>query len=558
MDPIIDEDQRLRKILRAPNKEEHLKALSDELEEKERRMLQSISEDYLNIINRCSDLEKIRKILPRVLEANAELERSMDDMVLQYADVMREMDENEQIKGRLGQVMAELREVRKFIESARRCEEMDIRGDLRNYFHFGKNVDYLRERLSFFKNYTFYTTMNQLYMRLSSKLSDTMMDDIEMWNSSVGNSTFELGRSVIEKMSAGREESLIFDPLDSLRGEVMAQQFLTIFYVARRFMKNDLAIVDRTNQRRREHISRILEQDETRIFKGISGFVLVSSYLIRMDIRFQIYSQLIFELLEKKRRLLEGRNFPQIKEDLVSLRRLVMRLGLDCEDLDRIISVAAFNYFESHELAGRDIEDVEQSITTFTNSCLDFLSNISQCSNELDELLAKKVDSHLCRLIEESQDDVGRFFEVCDISNRVLGRIRERNVFYRDLEFNSANEARRISALYADDTIRCGKEEIDKLFRNVLGNEDFGIELQRIFSSIGKLRFQEEFHMRISRELVEFIRDKFRAELEKFTELSKPNRRVFEGHISSFYSYLKKNYPETLGPFLPVVDLAKR
>jgi hypothetical protein len=552
-----DEDQRLRRILRAHNKEEHLKSLSDELEAKERRMLQSISEDYLGIINRCSDLEKVRKILPRALSVNAELGTSVSDIVLQYADVIGEIDTNKKIKARLDSVMAELREIRAFIEKARECEELDVGGGLKNYFYFGRNVEYLRERLSFFRNYTFYTTMSQLCMRLSSRLTSTMMDGVEMWNTSVSNNIMELGRSAIEKVG-GTEDTLIFDPLDSLRGEVATRQFLAIFYVAKRFTKTDLAVVDRINQRRREHITGIMERDDFQVLKAVSGFILVSSYLIGIDIRFQIYSQLVFELLGRKRRLLEGRNFPEIREDLVSLRRLVVRLGLDCEDLDRTISIAAFNYFESHELAEVEIDDIEQSLTTFADSCLGFISNISQCSNELDELLAKKIDAHLCRLIEEGQDDVGRFFDICNISSRILGRITERNAFYRDLEFRSASEMRRISTLYADDTVKCGKEEVDGLFKNVVGNEDFGIELQKIFSSIGKLKFQDEFHMRINRELVEFIREKFRAELERFADLSKPNRRVIEGHISSFYSYLKRNYPGTLEVFLPVVDLAKK
>lgn len=564
MNLTIEEELRLKTIIRSDEKERLSVELSGEIEKKEKVMLESISEDYLNIINKCTDLERVKQILPRIASVNEELGASIRDVTMQHMEVVREIEESEQVKSRLDLVMDELREVLRFMEMASECEDADedARGEPLYYYRMARNVQCMGERLSFFQKYTFFTNMSRIFTRTKDKLTRLLVKDTDMWMRRMFNEVTNVGVRVHEILGGSDEDVYVFDILGGLRRCFIDTGILSVVYGSRKICVDSM-IVERINSGRRSYIDGVLRQDDPRLISTITGFVLWSHFLKALDPRFKTHNRLIFDILSGNEMLFRMSNFAELKETLVSLRTLVMRLNFDFEELDSIVSRVAVSYFESQGPGDRDgermdLEAFRSSMAGFIDESSVFVSNISQFSNELDELLAKKIDSHLCRLLEQSSKDMDMFMEAQGTVRDVLSYAVDRNSFYRNIDFRCVRDLERRNKEFVEDIVGRNKARIDELFRRITEDDDFSIKLLQLFARIKELRLPDESCEEVKRRLILHVRDKFTEELEDGAGVSPSDRKVVIGHGCSFYGYLRKNETSLCHVFDPAMELCKK
>lgn len=552
MDLAVDEELQLRRIVRSENKEELLRELSVEIEAKEKTMLERISKDYLDIINKCTDLERMKLVLPRIIAANNELSMAIRDATMQHIGVMREIEENGQMRMRLDLVLDELREVFGFMgRAASCCEAGDTREDPLLYHSLARDVVTMRSKLGLFQKYVFFSSMSRVLEQTKRRVTDMMTRDVDLWIRGVCNELSGIGAEV-RKMDVG-EKSLVFDALGMLRCRMVSRVFLGVLYGSRR-IGADGAVVARINAKRKEFVEGVLRTSEESMLGVVIGFVLWGHYLIDLDAGFRTHHKAMFAALSRNEMVSRGSE--RLREDLVLLRRLLVHLRMDVEDLDGIVSAVAVHYFESQGPQDRgdsDLDGFRQDMVAFVDESYAFVSNVSQFSNELDELLAKKVDAHLCGLIERSSSDVNLFADAQHAAREVVDYMVEKNGFYRNIELRCVAEMERMNRVFAEDAVRYNRAKIDALVDGLGRNNDFGVDLLRLFSKARDSGLPSEFNEEIKRSLVEHIRDCLMEAMRS----SGQETKTVAGHICSFYGYLRKHEPSLASVFGPAVELCK-
>lgn len=562
MNLTMDEELRLKKIIRSDEKEILLVELSREIEEKEKAMVGNISRDYLSIINKCTDLERIKQMLPKVLEMNDRLGAVIRDGIMQRINVMNEIEENDRIKVRLDAVIAELRGLLGFMEKASRCEDVveDARDSPLYYYDLTRNVLKMKEGVCTFQKYVFFTSLSQIYTRIKRNLTRLMIKDVDLWVKQTCNDVRGVGMEIC-KASMDLKKTYVFDVLGSLRRKIITKKFLAVLYGARK-IGIDSVILEKVNSRRREFVEEMLKGSDPSVVSTVTGFVLWSHYLLQLDTGFKTHNKVIFDLLARNEQLLGVSDTKRLRDMLIPLRMLVVHLNMDFEDLDRIVGSVAINYFESHgprdeDLGTHDMESVRASMFTFIDECNGFVSNVFQFSNELDELLAKKIDSYLCSLLEKNCNDVNVFIETQNATRSILNYAIAKNDFYSNVDFRCLIESERINEKFVKDTIDDNKLRIDKLFEEA-AEDDFGVNLLQLFSKVRDTGFAEESDTEIKKELVCCVRDRFLGMLEGKKEMPESDRRILIGHACSFYGYLRKNEGSICAMFDPVIELSKK
>ncbi|KAL7348365.1 hypothetical protein P7C65_01s1g00920 [Encephalitozoon intestinalis] len=557
-----DEEERFKEMLKSDKKEELLVELSKEIEKKEKEMMKSISRDYMNIINKCSDLEKVKQKLPEIVNINNELLCSVSDAVIQHANILHDIEENSIVESRLNLVVSEMKEILGFINIAFEYENTDKedREDPLYYYKMAKNVLEMEKKLCMFEKYRFFVNVNQICIRSRKLLADLMIKDIDLWMKSASNNIRQVGMEINEMFWKDKEKSYIFDPLGSLRHQFISKSFLCILHESKRLGIGS-KVVERVNEKRKVFGERIGEVNSPLMISDAAGFILWSHYLSALDSDFKMHNQLVIGILSKSKVLHESQNFSQVRKMLITLRKLTVHLGIDYENVDRIISSVAIGYFETQgpkdvDLESNGVDQLKLSMTGFIDECNDFVSNIFQFSNELDELLAKKIDQYLCKLLDEGKDNMDLFLDGQSAARDVLRHAIEKNDFYRNVEFNCMSEIDKGNKRFMEEVIKQREKEIDKLFGTVTKSGDFGVDLLKLFSRVRELRFPEDVNAEIKRTLVVYIRDRF-TDTMKDKSLASQKRRIVEGHLCSFYGYLRNNEPSFQSILEPSVERGK-
>lgn len=551
-----NEDERFKAMLKSDRKAELVVELSKEIERKEKEMMENISRDYLSIINKCNDLEGVRKRLAGVVNINNELRSSISDGVVQYTSVMKEIEENLLVESRLGLVISELREILEFtaIASSYEDADKDAREGSVYYYDMTKSVLCMEKKLATFRKYTFFVSANQICAKSRRLLIGLMMKDIDLWIESSTNNIRQAGAEVGVIFAEGSKRSHVFDVLGPLRHYFVSRRFLSILHESRRLgISSD--VIGRVNERRRVLGDAMSAREDPAVVLDAAGFILWSHYLCSLDKGFWMHDKLLFGILSKSRVMHRASNFSRLREALVSLRRLTVHLNIDHEDVDRIISDVAINYFETQGLEDTDADDCDMEVQRLSmikliDDCEGFISNISQFSNELDELLAKKIDQRLCSLVDRNKDDMGLFLRAQTVVSDVLDHASERNSFYRGLEFRCRSSVSRTNEKFMNEVMEQKKAEVDELFKVILESDDFGVDLLKLFSEVRELEFPVDVNTAIRKALALHIKSKF-EEAGKNEKMALQQRRVVEGHRCSFYGYLRNNEPSLQGLLSP-------
>ena len=127
----------------------------------------------------------------------------------------------------------------------------DVRENPLYYYNLTKNVLFMEEKLCFFQKYSFFTNMNQIYIRIKKKFKKLMMKDVELWVKKVYNLLANVGVGVNKILKELMKGSCIFDALGALRRCVITKRCLSVLYGSRR-IGIDSVIIDKINIRRKD------------------------------------------------------------------------------------------------------------------------------------------------------------------------------------------------------------------------------------------------------------------------------------------------------------------
>ncbi|KAH9412198.1 hypothetical protein HK407_01g00910 [Ordospora pajunii] len=558
----VEEAEKLRRMMRSARKEEEIAELSREIENKEMVMMNSISEDYLNIISKCSSLDVIRTRLSSLMKLNNEFGMAVSDGVLQYSGVISEMEENDLMESRLEMLMCELKRILEFVESTLYYEEVnkDEREDAVYYFKLVQSVQLLEKSLCLFRKYAFFASASQIFMKVRNGVVSLMIKDVDLWVEWASNNVKQAGEEMGEMFMIDQKRGHIFGALGLQRGLFVNRMLLCVLHESRR-LGADSVIIERINERRRKGIEYNLRRDDPRIVMDAAGFVLWSHYLTGLDDGFKTHNKTTFKALLENEMLQRPENFMKVKDGLVCLRNLAMYLMIDSEDLDRIISNVAIGYFEKQghiEDGGYDTNDasmVGEAINVFVDECYGFVSNVTQLSNELDEMLGKKVDEYLCKLIESNLEDMQKFSEVAAAVRGTLEHLEEKNSFYKDGEFKCVVLLEKNNKRFAKEVLDGSMRRADELFEGILKNRDFAILLLQMFSKAKEAKVPDEMCLKIKHDLVTHINDGF--VMAATNGMSPQDTKMVNGYLCSFYGYLKGAEPELQNILEEAIEMYK-
>ena len=310
-----------------------------------------------------------------------------------------------------------------------------------DFFSCTKNLIKIECLLPYFKRFNFYSTLKFTYKRLFNNFQEFLDQSIENWLKNID--FIKIGQSFqINK------EFEIFDNLLSYRKQILSKDFLRISYASRRLLLENRVseVIDQKRKNIFEECQDIVNhkdnKNESVVFFSI-GLILLSNVIMEFYPNCNSFHGEIFDLIENI-------NFDDIFI-LIPLKQISTILKIDSDRLDSIIERFVFEYFE------REIskENFIKNLRKFADRSLRFLKEISELSNELDELLAKKVDNLLSEHFERFKGDSEEFTQFQDDIFSIIDFMRESNIFYRNFEFAVEEKIKRknsafINAKYND------------------------------------------------------------------------------------------------------------
>ncbi|KAL6121299.1 hypothetical protein NUSPORA_01808 [Nucleospora cyclopteri] len=447
----------LKNHINADDKETCIKDLTETIELLEKEMYNELNTGYLSVINKCSRLELLTNDIKNIQLANTDYISVTNELILRSSDVSDDHTVMENCLDRLDQINHEVKLIKKFV--CKKHEFPNVKfGNTQvkvRYFDIVQNLKEMESMLTYFKKYNFYMQLNQVYKDFYSQFVLNMKDTLINWLHNLDY--IEIGSTV--KILDYKYK--IFDDLYVYRNKIITKDFLKVYYAAeelnlkplitqtinsKRSEMGFLGVKNKTKTRKvKSTISSLLSKKSTEnsdknnvsinqhpknllekrsnndsidqldedfiklnqpgtqklpansaiyeIFYSLITNVLLSFYLLQFYPSSQSFYDEIFDQIDQ----IKYDDYLVMKETVLPLKRLVTVLNIDSEKIDSIMEKIAFRFFESHKKSEKGIK----YLIKFIDNSINFLKDLNQFNNELDELLAQKVDRTLCDYFKE-------------------------------------------------------------------------------------------------------------------------------------------------------------
>lgn len=172
--------------------------------------------------------------------------------------------------------------------------------------------------------------------------------------------------------------------------------------------------------------------DSSQLFYSLTSNILLSYFLQDFFHGIQTFYDDIFEEIEE----IEFTDYKMIKETLIPFKRLCTALNLDSERLDAIIERISHTFFNKHKGDGSGVD----YLYSFIDESVHFLSEVTQFSNELDELLAMRVDKLLQDYFYSNRNEEAATFK--KLKGEVMGvlqHLKKKENFYATKNYEIEN-----------------------------------------------------------------------------------------------------------------------
>lgn len=479
----------IKEHINEDNKTRCIKNLTTQIQETEKEMLEELNTGYLSVINKCSKLELLTKYIQNIQITNNDLFTTTNETILRNCNVVDEKDSIEEYLKRLDDVKHEIMLVNKFIK----LRQAYSKNSKVSCFETVRNLKEMEGSLTYFKKYNFYMALNQIHREMYTKFITYLQDLVKNWLLDIDY--IETGRNV----KIMEYEKDIFDPLHVYRKQIISKEFLKVFYAAKE-LSIEAIIMETINNNRQLSIrnkgiyekkavgtmssllnsnqgsnksilkresevenpanlalnkkvedsvdkmdkefireNQILSQkgqiftEEFDEFYSLITNILLSYFLVEFFPQIQTFYDEIIEELQH----VELKHYDVISKTLLPLKKLITVLKLDSEKLDLFIEKISFEFFDQHNDDNGKID----YLIGFIDDSVEFLSHLTQFNNELDDLLAVKIDKILNKHFDKCDStDEKDFVKTKKEIWEVLMHLKSKDKFYDRKNYEIENQ----------------------------------------------------------------------------------------------------------------------
>lgn len=511
----LENEIRLKNMLRQKDKEQESLILTEEIESKEKKMLSHISKDYLNIIERCNDLKNVKNKIPLIIDTNDEIILKYREISLQILEIEKEIKDHKNLNSLICKLLDELCLLRSFYELI--CENLTNLDKL-YFYKLAKNAKQIKLLLEHFKDYRSYENLNEIATNYLKKVELETFKFITEYKNQVTQNFSMLGKKICEivnNMSKGKHR-IIFNDLFALRNAFITPKFLDIIYIRRQLDSID-EFIDTFNLERKSLILRIKKDDQ---FMHCMISEIVNSYfLVIFNKNFFDYYDIILENINDYF-MNNVRDIFKYKDILVYIKMLMEILNIDSEKFNETIGRIAIEYFSKSNLNDNLNNRLmfRKEIEKFIDESCTFIAKFN--NNEVDEIFINRLDLYLKDYIMSSTAETVLEDEV--ILKNVHEKISKK---FPDINLRSENIINEKIESLKFEIVKQKMTEIDLIFKN---SKNFNIELQNYVTS----------HKQLLNELYGIIKIKFIELINDNKDAPINIKRELAGKTTCWYKYL--------------------
>lgn len=440
----------LKKALRAEDKDAEIKSLTVRIEELENNMNEDFSAGYLDVINKCAILEQLQEDLHGMRTSSAELVGEAQDAQLRQTTLLEEHDEIQRSIERLKEIQHGFVHVHEFLEEAAAF------GKSEDVYGLTRCLRRMEATKAFLKRYSFYKSLNICYKGLFDDFMKLLKNKARQWVRDID--FVGIGKRIDLKPRAE-----VFDRALLFRRQLLSGYFLEVAYASRRLgLENTvMEVIDAERELllggAREAIAKGKNTNVEDVIHFSVAFILLSSCLVEFFPNSRPFYDEAFDVIFDADL--------KVLSVLVPLKRMVTHLRMGSERLDAVVEKAVYRHLE--EQIPR--ESFMKNLRVFVEDSIKFLNEIAEFSNELDELLAKKVDELLMTQLRETmeaargeEDECAAFTEFQGAAGAVLELLVSRKPLLGGFEFTVVEQIDRQNRRYIE---RRYKEAAEKIKR---------------------------------------------------------------------------------------------
>ncbi|KAK6090481.1 hypothetical protein P3W45_000578 [Vairimorpha bombi] len=529
----LENEIRLKNLLRQKDKENECKTLSKEIENKEKNMLTHITKDYMNIINRCNDLKIIQNKIPHLLEQNETLISKYKENLYCIQELENEIRNHSELDSRIGDLLKELGIFQDFFKMV----NTDFTYDKFYYFNLTQNLDHIKKLIPKFQKYRSYEEINEIYMEYSKKVEIENTKFFIEYQNQLCDESYNLGKKIIEMVKNSMEDTkILFNEILSFRDRYITPKILDLFY-----MNNKLGIlddfIDKFNLERKSIILKY-EKNQNIMYRFTSE-ILNSYFLIQLNKNILDYYDFLLENMNDYFINNDVEEMLKAKDILIAIKILMNILHIEDDNLYETIGRISFEYFAKNNIKDCGREDFKVELDKFIDKSCKFIDKLN--NNEINEIFVNKVDLYLKDFIFSS--DTSSVIEDEKYLNKTVRNINKK---FPNINFRSSDIFRTKIEEIKYKIVESKMDELERLFRDQ--DKDFSINLQKYVTN----------HNEIRKELYGIIKIKFIEMVNGAKDGSIDEKRMVACKATCFHKYLFNTDRHLFDDFRLVSDEANK
>ncbi|KAI5149914.1 hypothetical protein ENBRE01_1194 [Enteropsectra breve] len=456
----------LKAAFAAEDKEKEIKKIVAKIESERKKMSMGFNTDYLDVIKKCTDLEELNDTMEEIMVHSTEFMSEIGETQMRQKQALEEYRAVEKAYSRLKIVQSGFLQVSEYLEIANalegKIESMQDHNAVREnkflYYEIVTGLLEIREIKAKLKCYNFYRVVDSSYRELKEKFLDVLKNNLVAWLEDVN--FVIVGQEIAG--TEGISKYGVFDKFLVFRKRLLNTEFLNMAYAVKNLDEKEKITVllnkklhellqtpSSRNGRTLPNLSKS-NLSKTQLSPPLSA-VKQTQDIIYFYITFLILCDALSEHFPEINKLheevMDALDETEIGDlaVLVPLKRTVEALGIEPARVDTIVEKFIFGYFNKLETDG----SFYKNLHSFIDKSITILNDLSEYTEELDEMLARKIDDALVKHIREK----GEYCSYKKIKE-IVDFLVERKPFLAGYEFLSLKDFSTRNKDYAEEKIK--------------------------------------------------------------------------------------------------------
>lgn len=408
-----------------------------EMNEEEKRLSNSITTLYPNIMNFCVSLNQIKDSLETLTELNNRSNEYLQETCNKIKNNVQEIDNLNSIERNLNQFTNFVNDISSF------RDEIDQISETEDTFRIILGLHKLEKILLKMKHFSFYHKLNSEFSAIKSYLVKNIKKQAEEWIDQ-NNSAFErYGSNFLKKIK--EDKSLLFDFRYLFFEETQMQKVYDMLYLYSAIKKSS-ELINKMNFLREVAYQQIINSCQTTesILHITIGFFIVEFYLLDINASFDLketYVTMLQEIIQENEfiqsNVFEKKNF------LITIENIFSLLSFDKTEIKNEILQLAFQYFNEEKEDIQEFTDIDPHIRNMEKMVedIDDLDIKTLFYKNVDDILLKyfSLDENYLSFLVQIQKKYEKF------SFRAVSKYKkESNVSMNKLNENFWNKFEKI------------------------------------------------------------------------------------------------------------------